>query len=812
MKKLLLAITLILCLAMALVAFTSCGGDGEDDGCNHTWTAEATVDKAATCTTAGAKSVKCTICGEKKEGSDVVVPALGHEYDDGITVEATCVTDGSVTKTCAICGDVTVTRIPSAGDHTWMDEATVDFEPTCSFEGVKSIKCTVCFTIKTGSLEILPTNDEHSWADAPTYNEAPSCTAGGTESIKCTACNAEKPGTASSVAALGHSGLEILIAPTIFSEGLKRGTCDRCENEISETIERTTPIVEAMTGEDIGVNKKYNVVDEILNGDHFYPTEQNPNGKDLFIEFSMLWNPTLANVSYGFMEIGSLCTTANFDGRMTPYYLNFRDGVKDQWCQFEGGFEPSAPGSEGIYLGPTMHKNGAESDYPYIGEYGWHRIGVQIHQDAYIENGEVVYKATTSLYIDGVKVSSYHFNLNKVADDRLFSAEIVDGELVYSDLSDSIYVVAYRIANGKAPDADAYFVVGDLFVTCGTDFVMKVDAVADPEDATYNVAEGVDLPGKAYFEVACNHALAELDDVVVATLFNTGIKEGDCPTCGEHISVEVPVIVSMNAFDNTSKEDKFFFTESARVGDVLGDNKLYGENSVDVYIEFSILLNETMEKYGASDFTIGGVYKSAKLIGTNAGDGFYYLYLNNQSYMPKGSFEIWNSRCDKVTNGYIYGPHCDGEGDDIYVGNFDGWHRLGMKMHFDAHANGSSVYYTNTVTLYLDGVRIHEYIMRTDDDLAAQSVLTALSATASGGKITSCQNNDDRYFAIYKFTPFVSGRYDGETCYFPIADAYISCDGFKMDVEPVANPEAKTFTQDGVSFSGKMYYQLKTAE
>ena len=305
-----------------------------------------------------------------------------------------------------------------------------------------------------------------------------------------------------------------------------------------------------------------------------------------------------------------------------------------------------------------------------------------------------------------------------------------------------------------------------------------------------------------------------LTTVTAGTLFSNAVMSGTCTTCNQTVTVETAAKVNLNPITNTARDDEIYLYQSKNIGEVLGGKSLCGENAVDLYVEYSILLNSTMDLLNASNYTLPGIYKKADLKGHNCGDGFYFLYITGDDYMPKGSFEIWNSRCNKVRDGYVYGPTCNGEGDDLFVGNFDGWHRIGVKIHFDAHAEDFEVYYTNTVTLYIDGVRVHEYILRTDDDLPSQSVLTALSATlnAEGTAIESCTTLTDRYVSVYRFTPFLKATAEGETAYFPIADVYVSCDGFVMDVEPVANPEAKTFTQDGVSLSGKMYYQLKTAE
>ena len=554
MKKLLFALTLVLCLAISMVAFTSCGGTGNGEGegegtgdaCVHTWAANPTTDKAATCTEEGSESVKCVACGEKKADSVTAIPATGHAYDAGTTVlAATCTTDGSFVKICATCNYNEVTTITATGHaweaeastdtaatcttngqksikctacnevkpdstevipagHAWTAEATVDTAPTCQAEGQKSIKCTACNEIKPDSVEAIPVLD-HTWADEATVDTAPNCAEDGQKSIKCTACSTVKPGTVEAIPSTGDHAMEdvtVITAPTLFSEGYGSGYCSGCKQTVSGSLPKATPTVEHLTKDDTSVNQKYNILNDVLAGDHFYPTEEYPEGKALYVEMSVLWNETLANINYGYMEFGDIALSDGSANRMTPYYLNFRNGVNKQWCKFAGGFEPSTPASGGIYSGPSMPNGGAASEYPFIGEYGWHRVGVEIYQKAIIDGTSVSYKVTTSLYIDGEMVSSYDFNLGKYSSNLLFTAEVVDGKVVYSDISDSTYAFAYRIANGKASNADAYFVVGDVSVTCGTGFVMNVTPVENPEDATFSPDEDVNLIANVYFEIA----------------------------------------------------------------------------------------------------------------------------------------------------------------------------------------------------------------------------------------------------------------------------------------------------------------------
>ena len=557
MKKLLFALTLVLCLAISMVAFTSCGGngegEGEGEGCEHTWSASTVTETMPTCTEDGVAIIKCVVCGEKKADSETAIPATGHAYDAGVTVAATCTTDGTLTQTCATCEYVNVTPITAEGHvwadaattdvaatcttdgsesikctvctevkpeseavipaaHTWANAATTDTAPTCTADGSKSVKCTACNAVKEGSVEPIPAVN-HSWAAEATVDTAPNCAENGQKSIKCTVCNTVKPGTVESIPSTGEHAMEnvtVITTPTLFSEGYGSGFCSGCNQTVSGALPKAEPTVEHLVNEDTAVNQKYNIINDVLNGEHFYPTEENPNGQSLYVELSILWNETLANVNYGYMEFGNSASSDGSANRMTPYYLNFRSGINGQWCKYAGGFEPSSPASGGIYYGPTMPNGGATSDYPYIGSYGWHRVGVEIYQKAIIDGTNVSYKITTSLYIDGEKVSSYDYNLGKNKVNLLFTAEVVDGEVVYTDISDSVYTFAYRIANGKAANADAYFVVGDVSVTCGTDgFVMNVKPVEDPADATFSPADGVELPAKVYFEMAADNTGSE---------------------------------------------------------------------------------------------------------------------------------------------------------------------------------------------------------------------------------------------------------------------------------------------------------------
>lgn len=81
----------------------------------------------------------CTVC------LYVDYKAHNHTEDSGtVTTQPTCTTAGVKTYKCTVCGKVLRTEeVPATGLHT-EDSGTVTTAPTCVTKGVKTYKCTVC--------------------------------------------------------------------------------------------------------------------------------------------------------------------------------------------------------------------------------------------------------------------------------------------------------------------------------------------------------------------------------------------------------------------------------------------------------------------------------------------------------------------------------------------------------------------------------------------------------------------------------------------------------------------------------------------
>lgn len=107
---------------------------------------------AATCTEAGQKEYwLCSGCGNKyaSDGTnpdliaDIVVPALGHSWNNGsVTTDPTCTETGVKTFSCTRTG-CTQTRTEAVAElgHDWNETAVVTVNATCTTDGVKTHYC-----------------------------------------------------------------------------------------------------------------------------------------------------------------------------------------------------------------------------------------------------------------------------------------------------------------------------------------------------------------------------------------------------------------------------------------------------------------------------------------------------------------------------------------------------------------------------------------------------------------------------------------------------------------------------------------------
>ena len=341
------------------------------------------------------------------------------------------------------------------------------------------------------------------------------------------------------VSGCSHDGVQLgtIQMPTVFNGGLNEGVCPTCGGTVTEAVGKTEADVKKYNPSSLSTSDSnnrgsfssaVNIVDNILSGGkHFYPDEENGGkGRDLYVEFSFLYNETLKNNNKGYIDIfriedenGQGSTPNKFSTYQghTFYFLNLKKNASGQWCPYEGGFETgdidSAAG--GIFNGPPMPNHAStstetEDDYLFIGDYGWHRLGIRVHQEAKIEGSSVVYTVETSFYIDGELVSQYYTDLISASyTDLLYTAKISGGKLTYSDIAENKNMLYYKLREVMS-SKEFYIVTADEYATAVTaretadpkdGFVLDVEPVKSPSYEEFSADGGITLTGTRHFKL-----------------------------------------------------------------------------------------------------------------------------------------------------------------------------------------------------------------------------------------------------------------------------------------------------------------------
>ena len=371
---------------------------------------------------------------------------------------------------------------------------------------------------------------EHTPEDHPTIDLKPTCIAPGEQQVYCSECGDPIPGTKESIDIdpEAHKVDEwVTVEPTLLApNGTKTGTCVLCDKPIVENLVWKPYVLNSkMTADERAAFNTENGVDWLDNKEleggiyirkhvnkvkdsdvHYYVTEENPLGNDLLVEVSYLWNDTMKT---GYT--GEPLTFANGDGFDVFHIkskLDAKDNrkINDVLCTYEY-----------VYPTPAAIAENSALKTPALGDFGWHRLGFRVHQDVEIAEGAVKYTYVASAYVDGTLVLAFDLTdwvvryFDKTVTGLLYTAAIDpedDTKLICYDLGEnpaSAYVNSYGmfiVEEFFNTSNTAYMVLADLSVTCGLDFVQKVEANATPEDATFTLSDN-GTPDDTTDDVTC---------------------------------------------------------------------------------------------------------------------------------------------------------------------------------------------------------------------------------------------------------------------------------------------------------------------
>ncbi len=209
MKRALTGALLFFLLLLPLAAAAA------DDG--HTHSFSLVTETPATCTAQGARVWRCD-CGTVKTE---VLDALGHDYATTWTVdrEPTCYTEGLKTRHCTRCDAVTDLLTIKTTNHSF---TYTQVEPTCTSSGYRHRVCDICGDTMDDQYVSPLGHEAGLWV----VEQAATCETAGLRSRSCTRCGVKMETLP--IEKTGHTFADTVVPPTCTEQGYTLHTCRSC--------------------------------------------------------------------------------------------------------------------------------------------------------------------------------------------------------------------------------------------------------------------------------------------------------------------------------------------------------------------------------------------------------------------------------------------------------------------------------------------------------------------------------------------------------------------------------------------------------
>ena len=195
----------------------------EEQALGHNYT---DVDVEATCTTSGVSGRRvCSRCNTVlKPGT--TIPALGHDWGDGVSVAETATHCRDTLYTCARCAATYYALSGTSARTTHVGSVIQTQESTCAVTGFKKYRCSECLAEWKEELPLVA----HT-VDAGKVTKYATCVEAGVKTYSCTVCGAVDHTEA--IPATGHTYPEagegiVSKAATCTEEGVMSYICTVC--------------------------------------------------------------------------------------------------------------------------------------------------------------------------------------------------------------------------------------------------------------------------------------------------------------------------------------------------------------------------------------------------------------------------------------------------------------------------------------------------------------------------------------------------------------------------------------------------------
>ena len=633
---------------------------------------------------------------------------------------------------------------------------------------------------------------------------------------------------------------------TLLSAGTRCGDCDACgltgivEEDVRAAVADTVKVNRFLKNDSTAAKFDENdlVRNALTGNEKFYPAaENNYEGRDFYFQIDILWNRTMVNcyddeIKLCFYQDSNTKSAlgTNYSGKNCSFYYFTAKDNSSCWNTYAGGFDWGTGNTalegpkEAATRGKLFDRYANLNDSPDTRDWGWHRIGVRVHQEAATDGNTVTYSGCTYLYIDGEQrwkieldpsdLKTWGMLLYTMDKSGNYTANPFD---VYFDfwaanIAQSGYACYMITAN---PTFDA---------VRPSEFETGVVPVKDPAPSSYVLGNDVAVDAKVWFMAEHDHVW-DGNEVLTreATVLQAGKKAEHCKLCGAEKETGTSVAFVPTVYESVhgtfdAEASPAGYGQSKSLSSIRGSEHFYPSGSYkdarNLYFEYSILWNETLRNWDDAteksemkviQFYKGGDHKELYLLYSRAG---------MTSDCPYADHFDFSGFVNYTGGGIVHGVYDGGpvagydspvlESSSPSIGAF-GWHHIGVLVHQEASGSGTTVTYNGWAELYVDGVKVWK--LKSDMSSLTSLGLSLFTATSKDSKLTYSDTTPNVRF---RFDRFASS---GDSAYALIGNVNWRIVDTDFDptteIEPVVSPAAVDYVIPGTSVhvNGAVYFK-----
>ena len=643
---------------------------------------------------------------------------------------------------------------------------------------------------------------------------------------------------------------------TLLNPGTRCGDCDACGLTGITELDVRAALSNAVHTEQKFLNgesdatefdRAANVKTTPTGSQKYYPdAENNYEGRDFYFEIDMLWNETMLNSIQNKFQ---LCFWRNNSNIVPLFYFTPKayanrtsdSGAGDKGDNpWSGGFDwtngldtlEGPAGGVGCLFDryPNLNNSGDEQDW------GWHRIGVRVHEDAETDGVNVTYSGEFYLYIDGVQRWKVSLNGSTLKSKGVL-LYTMDADGTYHANSSTFYFDFW------ATDLDLSTEEVHMITTKATSsavipsqFSTGVVPVKNPVASNYVLKNDQVVSAKVWFMAEHEHVW-DGNEVLTreATVLEAGKKAEHCSLCGAEkptgTSVAFVPTVYTSVNGTYGEEDSVSgYGLGKSLSSIRGNEHFFAKNghaAKNLYFEYSILWNNTLQNW--DDVTERAEMKVITFLKDGKHKELYLLYTRAKTKAEADQYNtevpgFWTSNDCPFANHFDFSCFSGGVGavyDGGPIAGYDepitessspsisyGWHRIGVLVHQEASkGSGTKVNYSGWSELYVDGVKVWK--VKTDVSTLASNNISLFKATNDGSKLTYSDTNPD---VRCRFDRFATS---GDSAYAIFGEAYWRIVDTDFDpsteIEPVVSPAAVDYVIPGtdVHVNGAVYFRAR---